>query len=82
MIVTQQAQDGIAATARTKDGACSEAGPRAPASTTPARPDSRRCAPWGHNTGGAPSSPGVTVSLTRLLLEASGVATQEADEHA
>jgi hypothetical protein len=58
-IVTQEAQDGIAATARPKDGACS-AGAHVPDSTTPARPRSRRRATSGHDTGGAPSSSQVT----------------------
>jgi hypothetical protein len=55
-IVTQEAQDGIAPTARTKDGACSETREHGPDNTTPARPHSRRRATAGHDTGGAPSS--------------------------
>jgi hypothetical protein len=58
-IVTQEAQDGIAATARAKDGAC-PAGAHVPDGTTPARPRSRRRATSGHDTGGAPSSSEVT----------------------
>ena len=51
-IVTQEAQDGCAVTARTKD----EAGLQAHSSdrTTPARSRSRRRAISGHDTGGAP----------------------------
>jgi hypothetical protein len=52
-IVTQEAQDGSAVTAHTKDEACLEAHP--PGGTTPARSNSRRCAISGHDTGGAPS---------------------------
>jgi len=37
-IVTQEARDGTAAIARTKDGACSAAEAHAPDSTTAARP--------------------------------------------
>jgi hypothetical protein len=59
-IVTQEAQDGIADTARTKDGACSEAGAHAPDTTTPARPRVRGRATSRHDTGGAPSSSQVT----------------------
>jgi hypothetical protein len=54
-IVTQEAQDGIAATARRKEGACSEAEAYAPDSTTPVRPRSRRRSTSGHDTGAAPS---------------------------
>jgi hypothetical protein len=59
-IVTQEAQDGIAATARTKDGACSETGAPPPDTATPARPRFRRRATSGHDTSGAPSSSQVT----------------------
>jgi hypothetical protein len=59
-IVTQEAQDGIAATARTKEGTCSEAEAHAPDGTTPARLRSRRRATSGHDSGGAPSSSQVT----------------------
>jgi hypothetical protein len=59
-IVTQEAQDGIAATARTKDGACSAAEAHTPDSTTPVRPRSRRRATSGHDSDGASSSSQVT----------------------
>ena len=52
-IVTQEAQDGSAVTARTKGGACLQA--HSPDGTTPARSRSRRRAISGHDTGGAPS---------------------------
>ena len=55
-IVRQETQDGTAATARTKDGACSEAGANAPDRTTSARPRARRRAPSGNDACGAPSS--------------------------
>jgi hypothetical protein len=59
-IVTQEAQDGTTATARTKDGACSAAEAHAPDSTTAARPRSRRRATSGHDSDGAPNSSQVT----------------------
>src|ERR1700676_666494 len=59
-IVTQEAQDGMAATARTKDRSYSEVGAHAPNSTTPARARSRRRAASGHDTGGAPNCSQVT----------------------
>jgi hypothetical protein len=66
-----EAQDGTSAIARTKDGACSEAGQV---------PRSRGRAASGHDAGGAPSSSEIT---GHVLLEASGIATQEAgDDHA
>jgi hypothetical protein len=52
-IVTQEAQDGSAVTARTKDRACLQA--HSPDGTTPARSRSRRRAISGHDTDGAPS---------------------------
>ena len=61
-IVTQEAQDGIAATARAKDEACSEAGTRPPDITPPARPRSRRCAALGHGSAGTPSGSQITGS--------------------
>src|SRR5262249_8147598 len=51
-IVTQEAQDGSAVIARTKDGACLQASPDG---TTPARSRSQRRALSGPDTGGAPS---------------------------
>jgi hypothetical protein len=59
-IVTQEAQDGIAAIAPTKDGDCSEAGANAAHSTTPARPRSRRHTTSRHDTSRAPSGSQVT----------------------
>jgi len=59
-IVTQEAQDGIAATARTNDGACSEVEAHGPDSTAPARPRSRRRAASGYDSGGAPNSSQIT----------------------
>jgi hypothetical protein len=59
-IVTQETQDEIAATARTKDGACSEAEAHAPDITTAIRPRSQRHATSGHDTTGAPSRSQVT----------------------
>ena len=53
--VTQEAHDGIAGTACTKNAACSEAGVHAADGTTPARSRSRRRAISGHDTDGAPS---------------------------
>jgi hypothetical protein len=53
--VAQEAHDGIAGTAHTKDAACSEIGASASDSTTPARPRSRRRATAGNDSGGAPS---------------------------
>jgi len=61
-IVTQETQDGIAATARAKDEACSEAGTRPPDITPPARPRSRRCAALGHGSAGTPSGSQITGS--------------------
>lgn len=54
--VTQEAHDGIAGTAYTKDAACSKIGAPARDSTTPTRPRSRRRSTAGNDTGGAPSS--------------------------
>jgi hypothetical protein len=65
-IVTQEAQDGIAPTAHSKDGTCSETGEQGSDNTTPARPRSRQRATSGHDTGGTPSSSQVTgVSAAR-----------------
>jgi hypothetical protein len=77
-IVRQEAQDGGAVTARTKDSACSEAEAQPLGNTTPARPHSRRHAISGHDAGGARQA--VLRALARLLLEASGVAMQEASD--
>jgi hypothetical protein len=55
-IATQETQDGIAATARTKDRTCSEAGAITSDTSTPTRPRSRRRAASGHDASGAPSS--------------------------
>jgi hypothetical protein len=65
-IVTQEAQDGIAPTARSKDGTCSETREQGPDNTTPTRPRSRQRATSGHDTGGTPRSSQVTgVSTAR-----------------
>ena len=72
-IVTQEAQDGSAITARTNDGACLQA--HSPAGTTPARTRSRRRAISGHDTGGAPSR-----AESDLLLDAGGVARREVSD--
>jgi hypothetical protein len=65
-IAMQETQDGIAPTARRKNGACSETRKHGPDNTTPTRPRSRRRATSGHDTGGAPSSSQVTgVSAAR-----------------
>ena len=52
--VTQEAHDGIAGTACTKNAACSEAGVHAADGATPTRPRSRRRPTAGYDTGGAP----------------------------
>ena len=80
-IVTQEAQDGIAATARTKDGACSEScdhtPPPAPRQLDLVLDDVRL-------RGMTPAERQAALrSLAHLLLEASGVATREVgDDHA
>src|SRR5262249_24054366 len=51
-----QMQDGIAVTARTKDGTYSKAGAITSDTPTPARPRSRRRAASGHDAGGEASS--------------------------
>jgi hypothetical protein len=61
-IVTQETQDGIAATARAKDEACSEAATRPADITPPARPRSRRCAALGHGSAGTPRGSQITGS--------------------
>jgi len=61
-IVTQETQDEIAASAGTKDGACSDAGTHTPDVTTPVRARSRRRAASGHDSAGAPSGSQVTRS--------------------
>jgi hypothetical protein len=76
-IVRQEAQDGGAVTARTKDSACSEAEAQPLGNTTPARPHSRRHAIWGMTLV---ERQAVLRALARLLLEASGVAMQEASD--
>jgi len=58
-IVAQERQDG---TATDRTGACSDIGTLTSDITTPAQPRSRRRAPSGHDSGGAPSSSRVTGS--------------------
>jgi hypothetical protein len=63
-IATQETQDGIAATAHTKDRTCSETGATTSDIPTPARPRSRRRAASGHDAGGAPGGTQVAGSST------------------
>ena len=55
-IVVQEVQDGIAGTALTKDGACSDAGAHTSNITAPAQSRSRRRADSGHDSAGTPSN--------------------------
>ena len=65
-IVKQETQDDSAITARTKDGACSEAEAKPPGGATPARPHSPRQTISAHDRGGAPSrAEGARAALIR-----------------